>query len=359
MGRPPARGDGAMTQLLRELRGRVAALESRRSAPIGKGWRVEEDPASGDLVAVSPGRGARVVLATGAGEPGPAVVRVVGRAVGDGVAYDEDSGTIGAHVSQDAGNALTYGQDGGLYVATPPALPVDPPAPTFSFSGDSIYAEPPTYASFGVVESFHSDQGDLLSSETGSPSMTLAVGAGGHRFLDGDYGGEGYTSSGADFAVRPVSAGMAAYAVVEHLDTADGYRWLSVEGAGAAEYFGFQFSAPDQVLVQVNARHPGWTSSHYSQLTWTVPDPAALHIFEVHYAANGAMTLWADGALVTPDSSDFVGPEATLGAGALSFAWNAATAPGSLDVYEALFYNRALTDAERAAVRARLTGLYG
>lgn len=120
MARPPVPREDTMMALLRDLKARVAAIAGRLVVPVGKRWRIEEDR-DGNLTAVIPSTGHRILLGT----PGGADCGILDTCLPDVLAaplrYDTDARSLGLALSGAAGNTLALAADGGLYVPPPAA----------------------------------------------------------------------------------------------------------------------------------------------------------------------------------------------------------------------------------------------
>lgn len=111
---PAARDDDSMAVLLRGIKADLARLSARSTVPVGTGWRIEQR--GQNLVAVLPGDDAEFVVASPGGECGK-VLACVADAFDGTLLYDEGDRVMGVRISEDAGNGLRTGADGGLYAS--------------------------------------------------------------------------------------------------------------------------------------------------------------------------------------------------------------------------------------------------
>jgi hypothetical protein len=120
---PAARDDDSMAVLLRGIKADIARLSVRSTVPVGEGWRIEQR--GQNLVAVLPGEDAEFVVASPGGECGKVLACLAGAFDGT-LLYDEGDRVVGVRISQDAGNGLRTGEDGGLYAAAGGASVAEP-----------------------------------------------------------------------------------------------------------------------------------------------------------------------------------------------------------------------------------------
>jgi hypothetical protein len=115
MVRPIPPDADAMRTLLTRMKTQLEQLANRAQVTVGKRWQVREDPKTGDLVASIPSSGRKVVLATPDGTCG-LVAGCVADALDLTLQFSgEKAPRLGARISEQAGNTLTRGDDGGLY----------------------------------------------------------------------------------------------------------------------------------------------------------------------------------------------------------------------------------------------------
>lgn len=109
---PAARDDDSMAVLLRGIKADIARLSARSTVPVGVGWRIEQR--GPNLVAVLPGEDAEFVVASPGGECGKVLACLAG-AMNGTLFYDDADRVAGVRISEDAGNGLRAGEDGGLF----------------------------------------------------------------------------------------------------------------------------------------------------------------------------------------------------------------------------------------------------
>lgn len=109
---PAARDDDSMAVLLRGIKTDIARLSARSTVPVGEGWRIEQR--GPNLVAVLPGEDAEFVVASPGGECGKVLACLAG-AMNGTLFYDDADRVAGVRISEDTGNGLRTGEDGGLF----------------------------------------------------------------------------------------------------------------------------------------------------------------------------------------------------------------------------------------------------